>query len=847
MKIKFLSGLMAALIGPFAYGQATFRINEIESNQDGNDTMEFIELYDGGVGNSSLDGLILVFVNGSDDLVSFRPNFDLDGFTTDADGYFVVGNIPEADVNFNSASNNIENGADAVVLYMGAAADFGEDATPPPNDINLIDVVRYGNGQADDLELFNLYGGDQIDEDANGDFENESIQRNPDGDAAFVTAPPTPGASNDQDPIITLTIDPSTILESDGAEASFAQVELREVLDAAVTFTVVIDDNTEISGPTSFTIPAGDDFFEFPLNAVDDNDIDGPQIVTITVSAVGFQDGIATIAVGDDDIVLPEIVINEMQVKADGDDPQFVELYNNQNTAVDIAGWSVRVFESDTTGAFNDFGTELGSFVIPSASPVSLAPGEFYLAGDSVFEAIYGITPDLQVEPAFGSFDITMILFDTDGNAVHTVFSTDGDDTNQANNAGGIAVADITVGPDAGNSPAGFYLDQDGGDSASILEFSEFPSSVATPGTTNVDFLARLRIVSDLTFLLEDAGVGATSVTVTRINDSAGDLTVTLTSSDTSEVVFQSTTIVIPDGEDEGTALIDVLNDTDIDGVQTVILTASATGFITGTESVAVSDDDAILAELVINEMLIDTAPGLDTEFLEIFNAGATDVDLLGYSIEKWESDSDRDPGLDGASIFIGVDSPVIIPPGGYYLIANAAFVAAYPAITVDLEISNNSFENSSATYVLRDANQSVVHTVFATDGGDGDAANIDGTPIVPDAIGNDLGFALLPDGNNDNVVALNTGVPSTDATPGSTNGVAMDYEVEIESCTGSASEFTIVFTASGDSDIYVSTDLISFALANGGGGVASGTYTDTAPPGDKAFYLIQEAGTAAP
>ncbi|MBK8432229.1 MAG: hypothetical protein IPL28_13450 [Chloroflexi bacterium] len=49
---------------------------------------EFIELYDGGVGNTPLDGLVLVFYNGSNDLSYL--SFDLDGQSTDTDGYFVL-------------------------------------------------------------------------------------------------------------------------------------------------------------------------------------------------------------------------------------------------------------------------------------------------------------------------------------------------------------------------------------------------------------------------------------------------------------------------------------------------------------------------------------------------------------------------------------------------------------------------------------------------------------------------------------------------------------------------------------------------------------------------------------
>ena len=45
--------------------EPVFIINEVNSDQESLDAAEFIELYDGGGGNSSLDGLALVLFNGS--------------------------------------------------------------------------------------------------------------------------------------------------------------------------------------------------------------------------------------------------------------------------------------------------------------------------------------------------------------------------------------------------------------------------------------------------------------------------------------------------------------------------------------------------------------------------------------------------------------------------------------------------------------------------------------------------------------------------------------------------------------------------------------------------------------
>src|SRR6185503_19105343 len=57
-------------------------INELDSDTPGTDAAEFVELYDGGVGNTSLTGLVVVFYNGATD-TSYRA-IDLDGFSTNA-------------------------------------------------------------------------------------------------------------------------------------------------------------------------------------------------------------------------------------------------------------------------------------------------------------------------------------------------------------------------------------------------------------------------------------------------------------------------------------------------------------------------------------------------------------------------------------------------------------------------------------------------------------------------------------------------------------------------------------------------------------------------------------------
>ncbi len=144
-------------------------INEIDADQTGTDTAEFVELYNGGTEAVVLDDAVLVLMNGSDD-ASYGA-FDLDGFTLEAGGYFVfcneADNVPNCDLEADVADNLIQNGADAVALYIGSAADFPTDT--PASTVNLIDVVVYGTSDDDDTDLLAALGETvQQDEDANG-------------------------------------------------------------------------------------------------------------------------------------------------------------------------------------------------------------------------------------------------------------------------------------------------------------------------------------------------------------------------------------------------------------------------------------------------------------------------------------------------------------------------------------------------------------------------------------------------------------------------------------------------------------------------------------------------------
>ena len=86
---------------------------------------------------------------------------------------------------------------------------------------------------------------------------------------------------------------------------------------------------------------------------------------------------------------------------------------------------------------------------------------------------------------------------------------------------------------------------------------------------------------------------GSSLATVTRNSGTAGDLVVTLTSSDTTEAGVP-TTVTIRDGQSSATFAVFAVDDLIADGTQTVTVTAVASGHANGTDTINVLDNEAL-------------------------------------------------------------------------------------------------------------------------------------------------------------------------------------------------------------------------------------------------------------
>ncbi len=196
-------------------------INEINAQSNtgggGPDFGEFIELYDGGIGNKPLhDFIVVLFDADAPDNGAYRV-IDLQGRMTNSSGLLLIDGVSFPEL----TSGWLTNSSGAVAIYKKPAGGGGggggggffapyynfPPGTPPVVNADLIDAITHVTDDAPDLALVALFtpGGVQADEgpapNPPATFINFSTARCPDARApfdsgAFRQFTPTPGSSN---------------------------------------------------------------------------------------------------------------------------------------------------------------------------------------------------------------------------------------------------------------------------------------------------------------------------------------------------------------------------------------------------------------------------------------------------------------------------------------------------------------------------------------------------------------------------------------------------------------------------------------------------------------------------
>ncbi|MBL6877673.1 MAG: endonuclease [Flavobacteriaceae bacterium] len=352
-------------------------INEIDSDTYSVDQLEFIEIKSESP-NFSLDGYIIVLFNGSSNgSDSSYLAIDLNGFQTDLNGLFLIGNnnvSPSAQIIV--PNNSIQNGADAVAIYQAPLSDFPNSTLATTT--NLVDALVYDTSDSDDENLMQLLGVNiQINENENGNKDFESIQRSNNG--SYFVDTPTPREVNEGNGVflngINFSFDQDFYNEGDQIQINFTT---EEALQESITIFFNLEyqnfDSNDYSDIDNVTIQSGEDSASVLIDIIDDE-----------------------IDEGDEDLMLSLDFQNE----------NFILLNNNQ---------IIRVNDNDFIIA--DYGTPVN----PTYANVNNLFSENYysnlngLAGEDLIIALKEIISNPELVRAHSYSDIKEILKQADVN-----------------------------------------------------------------------------------------------------------------------------------------------------------------------------------------------------------------------------------------------------------------------------------------------------------------------------------------------------------------------------------------------------------------------------------------------
>ncbi|GAA0742052.1 endonuclease [Gaetbulibacter jejuensis] len=269
MKKKLLAVILLFFACTTLFSQVV--INELDCDTPGIDDQEFIELKSD-TPNFSLDGYVLVFFNGSSSGGdSSYMTIDLDGAVTDVNGLLLIGSSTVTPFpQFLISPNVIQNGADAVAIYLGDDTDFPEGTLA--TQTNLIDALAYDTNDSDDTNLMALLGlTEQISEGASNN--TNSIQRNDDG--SYTATTPTPRALNEGGGVVFNAISISTALTQYGEGDTFdITFTAQENVTADFQFDFTLNngtfDTSDFTGTTTVTIPNGQNAVTTSITIIDD-------------------------------------------------------------------------------------------------------------------------------------------------------------------------------------------------------------------------------------------------------------------------------------------------------------------------------------------------------------------------------------------------------------------------------------------------------------------------------------------------------------------------------------------------------------------------------------------------
>ena len=312
MKIKLF---LLFLISNITFSQVV--INEIDPDTPSTDQKEFIELKST-TANFSLNGYVLVFFNASSTspyagTLSYNT-IDLDGYSTDVNGNFLIGNVLLSPTPaLSMLDTTLQNGPDAIALYLGNGTDFPTDT--PATTTGLVHAIAYtNNGTTQPTALMNILNLTVcVNENATSNAANHSIQRKVDG--TYEVKAPTPGMNNDGSGIIlnymTTTFNANSYTEGQTVTVTFTT---SLPVTSTTTFSISVNNGSfntadyAFDTTNSLTIPSGATTVIKTITLIDDTLEEGDEELVLFIS------GLPTNVVSSNNSIVRRVADTDFQI-----------------------------------------------------------------------------------------------------------------------------------------------------------------------------------------------------------------------------------------------------------------------------------------------------------------------------------------------------------------------------------------------------------------------------------------------------------------------------------------------------------------------------------------------------
>lgn len=458
----------------------------------------------------------------------------------------------------------------------------------------------------------------------------------------------------DDDGFLELNIVDSSISENGGTGATTATVtRVGGTHTSALEVALSSNKRLEATVQTSITIAAGQSTSAaFPINAIDEELVDGTQTVTILATAPGFVSDTENLDVTDDDVPTLSVVITPDEIFEFGGEG-IVRVTRNTDTSADlivnltsddtaqatvVASITIPAGETNHFGrahSVRDFipdGTQTVTITASAAGFISASDTLDILDEDALLRVDF-LAPSIAENSGLAATTATV----TRVGGVHTLpleVTLSSNDTTEAT-----VQTSITIAAGQSTSPS-FPINAV--DDA-LIDGDQTVNILAT-ATAHVSGIGALDVTDDEVGILTIYSFGSLSETLAGNNYSMSitrdsnisHLEVTLTSSDTSELTVSPTVIFRP-GQTTAFYSMSIVDDAIADGTQTVTVTASAAGHTDGTFDADILDDDDDDLDGVVND--VDNCPA-DANANQL----NSDDDTLG---NECDDDDDNDLILD--------------------------------------------------------------------------------------------------------------------------------------------------------------------------------------------------------